>query len=180
MSKQNYSGSVSLMGVFNDVIDTINTITTASTSKGSVSSNNYGYDYIYYPLKDNFWRVVEEFTYAPIYAPSHPVSNYAVDENLNSIISIAVTGFNDDEIFIKREDLKLIVEGKKSKDREVEDKKRYFYRNIAERDFTVSYQGSNRWDFDKLEATIENGVLDIIIPMKEECKPIKQSYSIKK
>jgi HSP20 family protein len=167
------------MGVFNDVIDTINAITTTANTSSKVPSNSYGYDYIYYPLKDNFWRVVEEFTVPTISIPPYPVSNYAVDENLASIIQMAVTGFSEDEISIRREDLKLIVEGKKSEERE-EDKKKYFYRNIAERNFKVSYQGSEKWNFDKLEAKIKNGILTITIPMREECKPVKQTYEINK
>jgi HSP20 family molecular chaperone IbpA len=177
MSKHNYSNSVNLSSLFNDVVSSIYTIT---STKDASRTNSYGYDYVYYPLKDNFWSVVEEFSYPIVSTPPYPVANYSIDENLNSIISIAVTGFSDEEISIRREDLKLIVEGKKSKDKGVEDKKKYFYRNIAERDFKIEYQGSDSWDFDKLEAKMSKGILNIVIPVREDCKPIKQSYTIKK
>ena len=179
MSKHNYSNSVSLSGLFNDVVDSIYTLTTTGIT--TTHGTGAGYTYIDYPtIKDNYWDLIETFTYPIIPTPKYPVSNYAVDENLTSIISIAVTGFSEDEISINREDLKLVVSAKKSKEREQEDKKKYFYREIGERDFSVSYQGSNKWDFDKLEARMSKGILTVEIPVKEECKPVKQSYTIKK
>ena len=176
MSKHNFSNSISLAGVFNDVVGSVYTITTTNGINGIDS-----YSYLEYPtIRSDYWRLVEEFTYPVIYTPSFPVSNYSVDENLTSIISIAVSGFSDDEISIRREDLKLVVEGKKSLQRGQEDKRKYFYRNIAERDFKLEYQGSDKWDFDKLEARMSKGILNIEIPMKDEFKPIKQSFQIKK
>jgi len=177
MSKHNYSqNSVSLSSIFNDVVDSIYTITSPSSTSGtSVCDFTY---YSFPKVKDNFWQLVEEFTYPTIYTPTYPVSNYYVDEDMNSIIEIAVSGFSEEEISVKRDDLKLIVEGKQNKDKEC--KRKYFYRNIAERDFSVSYQGSTKWDFDKLEAKISRGILSIFIPMKEECKPIKQEFKINK
>jgi len=178
MSKHNYSSnSISLNSVFNDVVDSIYTLTTTDYKVNTANK----YLYSDYPtIRDNYWHLIESFTYPSIITPTYPVSDYYVDENLTSTISIAVTGFSDDEISVRREDLKLIVEGKKSEKKDEKEKRKYFYKNIAERDFKVEYQGSDKWDFEKLEAKMSKGILTVIIPVKEECKPVKQSYTIKK
>lgn len=179
MSKTSFSNSISLSSIFNDVVDAVYTSATTTTTSADVVGSILYYDYTA-PIKNNLWQLVEDFTYPIITTPPYPVSNYSVDENLTSIISIAVSGFSDEEITIKREDMKLIVEGKKSKEREKEDKRKYFYKNIAERDFRLSYDGSDKWDFDKLEAKMSKGILNIEIPLKEEHKPVKQEFKIRK
>ena len=92
------------------------------------------------------------------------------------MIEIAVSGFESDEITVKREDLKIIVEGKK-KEKEIDDRK-YIYKHIAERDFVLEYTGSDKWDYDKLSPKISKGILSIFIPIKDDCKPVNRTYKI--
>jgi HSP20 family molecular chaperone IbpA len=154
----------------------------ANSTFNDVLSTDPFYDYSY-GKRNNFdwtwwWTQPSLITYR-IETPSYPVSNYSVTDEGTSIIEIAVSGFNEDEITVKREDLKIIIEGKKvKKDEKI--KKEYVYKNIAERDFELSYVGSEKWDYNKLNVSLNNGILKIVIPLKEECKPINQTYKINK
>lgn len=173
----------SLNSIFlNNVVDSIfDAFTTTAGTIYSISNSSYTVDppntYYYDYPKSYFWKFIEDYPCPTISAPSFPVSDFSLDENGSTLIEIAVSGFSEKEISIKRNDLKLIVEGNR-KDKEDEVKRKYFYRNIAKRDFKLSFQGSDKWDFDKLEARMGEGILSIEIPLKEEYKPIKQEFKI--
>ena len=113
--------------------------------------------------------------------PSYPVSNFFVTNEGTSVIEVAVTGFLKEEVTVERKDLLLIVKG--TRETPPEDKKeepsKYFYRNLACRDFSLDFKGHESWDFDKLEVFMDRGILTIKIPLKEEFKPVKQKYEIK-
>ena len=110
--------------------------------------------------------------------PKYPVSNFSIDKDGTSTIEIACSGFDLDELEVTREDLKIIVKGKR-KDKEEKEDSKYLYKNIACRDFEISYDGSERWNFDDLDISLKKGILTIKIPLLEEYKPVRQSYKIK-
>lgn len=97
---------------------------------------------------------------------SYPVSNCYIEEDGSCIIEIAVTGFSKEEIDISLKDNVITIEGKKDKD-EKDKKRKYLFRKLSERSFRVSYELSDKLDTEKINTSLENGLLIIEIPMKE-------------
>jgi HSP20 family molecular chaperone IbpA len=179
MNNKNSNNLISLMQCFDDICENAVKSTTEVTGSWDSAALTTGGIH-YYPYTD--W--VYDFNYLwtnpityKIETPSYPVSNYSVTKSGTSIVEIAVSGFNADEITVKREDLKIIVEGKKKEDEEINERK-YMYKHIGERDFSLSYVGSEKWDFDNLKVSLKNGILRIDIPILEECKPVNKTYKI--
>jgi HSP20 family protein len=200
MTKQISNNSISLMQCFDDIFDTVEKACSSITTNNSTTIANCSISsgdnlilgsYNYYPYDTDSWRVPltrrwNDFSYIwtiptikyEIETPTYPVSNYSIMKDGTSVIEIAVSGFYSDEITVKREGLKIIVEGKKVSKDEVE--RKYIYKHIGERDFTLEYTGSEKWDYDKLSVKLNNGILKIEIPIKEECKPVNRVYEIGK
>lgn len=205
MTKQN--SLIQLMDCFDDICENAtktvsNSLKSSGISSNYCSSNSSGSSYfttfgdttngtwtmIDYPFSDyRYGRRWNDFSYLwyptttityKIDTPSYPVSNFGVTEDGTSIIEVAVSGFDKEDIIVRREDLKIIVTGKKKEEKE-EQKVKYIYKHIAERDFTLEFLGSEKWNFDALKAQISNGILKIEIPIKEECKPVNTTYEIK-
>lgn len=111
----------------------------------------------------------EQSFFAPIKGNkiSHPVDIYETDSALN--IEVAGTG-------LTKEDIEISIEGDilriaHEKDNNVEDlNKSYVYRGISKRSFNLAYRISTKFDISKGEATMENGLLRIEIPVATETK----------
>lgn len=167
---------------------------TTTTTSASVTSGNYNtrlnipynpplysQPIIYGPIIQQpiIWvDALRDFTPSCSKDTSYPVTNFSCDKDGNVLIEIACTGFELDELTVERKDLKIIVEGKRKNKEAAEDRK-YFYRNIATRDFTREFMGSEKWCFDKLSVSYKDGLLAIAIPLKEEFQPVRQKYEIK-
>jgi HSP20 family molecular chaperone IbpA len=174
MTKSNLTSSIFL----NNVVD--NLFSTISSNGYSIGDKTFYSDPFLY-TQDYLWNTIQTYTFPEIETPTYPVNDFYMDEDGTAIIKIACTGFGEEDIKIKREDLTLIITAKKQKDDEEEKRKKCFStKKIGERDFTLKYQCSNKMDFDKLEAKLSKGILSIFIPLKEECKPIIQEFKLKK
>jgi HSP20 family protein len=109
----------------------------------------------------DFSEIVKKDTY--------PISNIYVGEDQSIKITIAVTDWDKKDISISSEDDSIIIVGKDNRE---EDKKwRLINGKIKKNSFSKRIRLSNRLDYDKAEASIENGLLTIIIPPKDELKP---------
>jgi len=104
----------------------------------------------------------------------YPVSNVYVNTEGEVKIEIAVTGFQKEEININIEDNCLIVSAERNNE-ENEEKWQNVYRNLKTSAFDKRYRLSNRMDIEKAKVTMENGILTIVIPIKEGSKPKKLS-----
>ena len=109
--------------------------------------------------------------------PDYPKTNGYVLPNGDTIIEVAITGFERDELKITREDQVLIVKAHKQNQTDTDDRK-YLYHQIAERNFEYKVACSDKQDLDKIDATVHNGKLIIKIPLKESARPIKQEIKI--
>jgi HSP20 family molecular chaperone IbpA len=168
--KMSKSNQVFLNQIFNDamtfVSDVVSTSPTYTLTTGSYTYQpKKAWEYLDWDYFNNY-----SFKCTSDFIPSYPVSNYSIDKEGKSIIEIAITGFDEEEIIIEKRESKIIVKGKK-KDKQKEDRK-YLYKNIACRDFELEFQCSDSWDCSNIEAEIDKGVLTITIPVKEDCKPI--------
>ena len=110
--------------------------------------------------------------------PSYPVSNLYVDENGTSTIELAVPGFQKSEIKVQVTDNILTIEG--SHTDEIEPKgRRYICRKLAKRSFKNSYKLISASDADNIGVSLNNGLLTISIPLKEEEKRVVKQLEIK-
>lgn len=106
----------------------------------------------------------------------YPVTSVFVDKNGNYKLEVAVSGFNKDEVNVLAENGCLIIEGKKEE--KDGNEWEFVHGKLKHTSFSKRFSISNRLDVNKSEVQLENGVLTIIIPAKEETKPkqLKISY----
>lgn len=112
---------------------------------------------------------------------SYPKANcYLTEDSLH--FEIIVAGFSKEDIDINREGNNIIIKADKQRNKEEDkqdEKRGYIFRDLAKRNFTVTYKLSDRFDYSKIDTKLENGILYISIPIKEEEKPKTQKIEIK-
>jgi HSP20 family protein len=168
MNKSN-SNVVSLFEVIDNMFESYN-----SYNYHDTAGNLWDTELKNFPYKISSWWA--DFKPPLIVKPNYPVSNCYVLGDGTSILELAVTGFTKENLTIIREDDNLIIEGKRNKKHDENTK--IVWDNIAYRDFKITYKCSAKVDLTKIKSTLENGVLKIIIPLKEESKPVKQVIDI--
>ena len=116
-------------------------------------------------IKD-FFNSDTEFRPAHQTKINHPVDIYEANDGLN--IDIACVGLTkkDIEITVEGDILKVEYNKDKSKNDET-----YVHRNIAKRSFNLGWRISRRFDLNKLNAKLENGLLHLFAPLTEDNKP---------
>jgi HSP20 family molecular chaperone IbpA len=116
-------------------------------------------------IKD-FFNSDTEFRPAHQTKINHPVDIYEANDGLN--IDIACVGLTkkDIEITVEGDILKVEYNRDKSKNDET-----YVHRNIAKRSFNLGWRISRRFDLNKLDAKLENGLLHLFAPLTEDNKP---------
>jgi HSP20 family protein len=108
-------------------------------------------------------------------------SNYPIDtyEDEKSVtIEVAVAGLDKEDIEIEETDGLLSVSYEKG-DKKFMDEPNYIQRGIAKRSFCLSWKFSDRFDLKNIEATMDKGILKIIVPKQEEKQVIKNTIKIK-
>jgi len=103
----------------------------------------------------------------------HPLDIFYDDEGLH--FEVACTGLTkkDIQLEIDGDLLKIIYE----KPTEEEDYSSYIYKGLAKRSFNLGYKVAAKFELEKLEAEMKNGLLHLFIPIAESKKP--QSIKIK-
>lgn len=114
-----------------------------------------------------------------------PVTDIYVVGNGSTVIEMAVTGYKKDELNVDIENSILTIKGTKTKKplveqaQDFEAKKRILSDRIFKGDFTVQYRLSYKQDVDKISTKLEDGILTIRIPVKDEHKEEKKKIEIK-
>ena len=116
-------------------------------------------------IKD-FFNTDTEFRPAHQTKINHPVDIYEANDGLN--IDIACVGLTKKDIEITVEGDILKVEYNRDKSKKDES---YVHRNIAKRSFNLGWRISRRFDLNKLNAKLENGLLHLFAPLTEDNKP---------
>ena len=116
-------------------------------------------------IKD-FFNQETEFRPAHQTKINHPVDIYEANDGLN--IDIACVGLTKKDIDITVEGDILKVEYNRDKSKKDE---AYVHRNIAKRSFNLGWRISRRFDLNKLNAKLENGLLHLFAPLTEDNKP---------
>lgn len=109
--------------------------------------------------------------------PSTLISNHfppcdlSADENGTLHFEFAVAGYRKDEVSLKFEDDHLILELSPKKE---EAKVKVFQKAIKlSESKTSAYVPFSKYDTSKVEASLEDGLLKVSIPIKEEAKPLR-------
>ena len=97
---------------------------------------------------------------------SHPLDIYYDDEGLH--FEVACTGLTkkDIQLEIDGDLLKIIYD----KPTEEEDYTGYIYKGLSKRSFNLGYKVAAKFELDKLEAKMKNGLLHLFIPVAESKK----------
>ena len=106
-------------------------------------------------IKD-FFNTDTEFRPAHQTKINHPVDIYEANDGLN--IDIACVGLTKKDIEITVEGDILKVEYNRDKSKKDES---YVHRNIAKRSFNLGWRISRRFDLNKLDAKLQNGLLQL-------------------
>jgi len=97
----------------------------------------------------------------------HPLDIYYDDEGLH--FEVACTGLTKKDIQLEIEgDLLQIIYEKPS---EEEDFSNYVYKGLAKRSFNLGYKVAAKFELEKLEAEMKDGLLHLFVPTAESKKP---------
>ena len=117
-------------------------------------------------------RLFEEFfqnpePYVKQTTTGYPLTDIYKEEDGCQVIEMALAGFSKEDILINTEANKITISSKGSGDQRLENT-----RKIAKRRFKKDFVDyHNTLDFGNSNATFENGLLRIQIPLREEVKP---------
>ena len=119
-------------------------------------------------------RLFEEFfqnpePYVKQTTNGYPLTDIYKEEDGSQVIEMALAGFSKEDILINTEANKITIsaDGSKLKGQLAESRRR-----IAKRAFKKSFVDyHNTLDFGNSNATFENGLLRIVIPLRDEVKP---------
>lgn len=176
--KMTKSSTVNLFNAVDKLFDAISPYTTTTDSTtypvGHYQYQEYTNPFIYIDRDfNNFWNSIN----IPIIdTPSYPPANGWFLSDGTLMLEIAVTGFDKDELSIKRDDYNLIIKGDPIK-KESNDRKELFH-TLARRKFTLKYSIPSKMDLDKIDVNMDKGILTIKVPIKEEMRPIVKEIEI--
>lgn len=121
-------------------------------------------------LFHNFFHPTSGFLSASQTKQPHPLNIYYDDEGLH--FEVACTGLTKNDVIVDVEDdiLKIVY------DKPEEDKQLHpgtIARGLSKKSFNLGYKISSKYDLSKAEGKLENGLLEIFIPLTEKSKPKK-------
>jgi HSP20 family molecular chaperone IbpA len=97
----------------------------------------------------------------------HPLDIFYDDKGLH--FEVACTGLTKKDIQLEIDgDLLQIIYNKPS---EEEDYSGYIYKGLAKRSFNLGYKVAAKFELEKLEAEMKDGLLHLFIPIVESKKP---------
>jgi HSP20 family protein len=106
-----------------------------------------------------------DFNILPDVKSPHPVDIYEHSEGL--VLEIACTGLTKDDIKVDIEDDILKI----SYDKPEEDlHPGTIHRSLSKKSFNLGYKISSKYDLSKSDGKLENGLLEIFIPITEKAK----------
>ena len=116
-------------------------------------------------LFENFFENPEP--YVKQTTNGYPLTDIYKNEDGSQVIEMALAGFSKKDILINTEANKITISSEGMKDNSFENTRR-----IAKRKFQKSFVDyHNTLDFGSSNASFENGLLKIIIPLRDEVKP---------
>lgn len=99
----------------------------------------------------------------------YPLTNLGRDENNNLVIEIACAGFGLDDLSIQTENNMIVVKGHHEEKKT--SKTKYIQEHISSSDFTRKIYMIPMYVGGKIDASLNNGILTILVQPVEEKKP---------
>ena len=155
ISRSPLSSLISINNVFDDFLS-------------KIASNSF----------DSFDSFLDTLDYSIKY-PNYPTTNIGILGNGTSVIEMAVTGFGKEDIQIEVEgnDLKVIGIFPEIPEEDQQEIK-YFHKGLGKKSFNILFKISDKLDVDSIITKLENGLLEIRIPLKASAKPVKKKIEI--
>ena len=98
----------------------------------------------------------------------HPVNIYCNSKGLN--FEVACTGLTKDDVSISIEEDALKIKYEKQPAKQ-DDTFVGIHNGLSRKSFDFMYKISSKFDLDKTDAKLENGLLHVVIPVSEQAKP---------
>ncbi len=95
------------------------------------------------------------------------------EEEDKVIVKFVVPGYKKEDIDISLEGNTLTITGKVESNREEENGKKYYVREISSESFTRSVNIPFKVNTELVDAKFEGGILELTLPKSEEAKPKK-------
>lgn len=128
-----------------------------------MSTNFNEFDILFH----NFFHPTSGFLSAATAKQPHPLNIFYTDEKLH--FEVACTGLTKDDVKVNIEEDILKISYKKDDNEELHPGT--IHRGLARRSFDLGYKISAKYDLSKADAKLENGLLEIAIPVSEKAKP---------
>ena len=119
-------------------------------------------------LFPNFFHPTSGFLSAATAKQPHPLNIFYTDDELH--FEVACTGLTKEDVKINIEEDILKISYKKP-DEDDTLHPGMIHRGLSRRSFDLGYKISAKYDLSNAEAKLENGLLEIIIPVSEKSKP---------
>jgi len=119
-------------------------------------------------LFHNFFHPSSGFLSAATAKHPHTLNMFYTDDKLH--FEVACTGLAKEDVNVNIEGDILKISYKKPEEEETLHPGT-IYRGLSKRSFDLGYKISAKYDLSKAEAKLENGLLEIFIPVSEKAKP---------
>jgi HSP20 family protein len=94
------------------------------------------------------------------------VPSNVIESEKDFRLELSVPGFTKDEVKLSVQKNVLVIKSEKSADNQ--EGFRYLHRGFVPRNFEKRFELSKHIDTDHISASFNNGILDIVLPKKEE------------
>jgi HSP20 family protein len=129
-----------------------------------MSTNFNEFDILFH----NFFHPTSGFLSAATAKQPHPLNIFYTENKLH--FEVACTGLTKEDVKVNIEEDILKISYKKPEDDDTLHPGT-IHRGLARRSFDLGYKISAKYDLSKAEAKLENGLLEIAIPISEKAKP---------
>jgi HSP20 family protein len=128
-----------------------------------MSTNYSEFDILFH----NFFNPSSGFLSAAQAKQPHPLNIFYTDNSLH--FEVACTGLSKDDVKVDIEDDVLKISYKKTM--HDESPLGIIHTGLSKRSFDLGYKISAKYDLSKASAKLENGLLEIEIPISDKAKP---------
>jgi HSP20 family molecular chaperone IbpA len=128
-----------------------------------MSTNYSEFDILFH----NFFNPSSGFLSAAQAKQPHPLNIFYTDDSLH--FEVACTGLTKDDVKVDIEDDVLKISYKKPEEETFHPGT--IHRGLSKRSFDLGYKISAKYDLSEASAKLENGLLEIEIPISDKAKP---------
>jgi HSP20 family protein len=131
-----------------------------------------------FAITRSLWQVPSIFESDWVDQGEQGMSVYETDDSV--IVEAVVAGVPEDKIDVSIEGGTVTIKAAHQESQEDKEKKKMIYRQAKAFQYLYTTSLPTAVDANTAQAVIENGILKLILPKKEEAKPKKIQVSVKK